>query len=136
LPKLQFLTKKFAILSCDKGDITGPIVEIPFMGYGKSEQTGTGMHTRQYCRAVAIEDLTENIIIIATAEIGMVGYELKTAIINRINDNQNSTLTTGNLILTSTHTHSAPGGYLTPFMFAFSVNGIHMDVFNRIDAVF
>lgn len=30
-----------------KGDITGPIVEIPFMGYGDAKQTGKGLHTRK-----------------------------------------------------------------------------------------
>jgi hypothetical protein len=30
-----------------KKDITGPIVEFPFMGYGVTAQSGLGLHTRK-----------------------------------------------------------------------------------------
>ena len=39
-----------------KADVTGPIVEIPFMGYGEPKQTGLGLHLRQYCRAFVIQE--------------------------------------------------------------------------------
>jgi neutral ceramidase len=62
----------------------------------------------------------------------MVGYELKTAILENVNSRINMTLSHRHLLLTSTHTHSAPGGYLTPFLFAISVKGVHTIVFDKI----
>ena len=89
-------------------------------------------YVRQYCRTVVIEDMEGRFVAVATAETGMVGYELKLQIIERLRDRIGNIFDTSNLLLTSTHTHSAPGGYLTAFMFAFSVKGIHWDAFDRI----
>ena len=114
-----------------KSDITGPIAEIPFMGYGVPGQTGLGLHLRQFCRSVVVQSESD-IQILTLAESGMIGHELKTAILEEVNKNLSLTLTSKNLLLSATHTHSAPGGYLSPFLFVTSVKGIHPQSFDSI----
>lgn len=41
-------------------DITGPAAQINFMGYARSEQTGTGIHMRLRARSFIISDYIEN----------------------------------------------------------------------------
>lgn len=124
------VSAKFRI-GMGKSDITGPIAEIPFMGYGVPSQTGLGLHLRQFCRSVVIQSKS-SFQILTLAESGMVGYELKNEILNEINKKLNLTLDSKNLLFSATHTHSAPGGYLSPFLFVTSVKGIHSQSFEAI----
>merc|ERR1719230_2522929 len=38
------------------GDITGPAVEVTFMGYATPSQKGEGIHMRQWARAFVVAD--------------------------------------------------------------------------------
>ena len=79
-----------------------------------------------------MQDESGDCVAVATAEVGMIGYEMKRAIVARLTPEMRRCLSAQTLLLSSTHTHSAPGGYLTPFLFAISVKGIHRGVFDRI----
>lgn len=41
------------------------------MGYGKTEQTGSGIHFRQYSRAFVVQDSSNNRVALICADIGM-----------------------------------------------------------------
>ena len=45
------------LLGVGKGDITGPVVEINFMGYANASQVGTGLRQRIYSRSFIIGDV-------------------------------------------------------------------------------
>jgi neutral ceramidase len=45
------------LVGVGKADITGPVVEINFMGYADTAQQGTGVRQRLYSRAFIVGDL-------------------------------------------------------------------------------
>lgn len=60
-----------------KTDITGPPSGIMFWGYAQENQTGGGIHLRQYARSLVIKDKNSgNLLAYVTAELGAVPFEL------------------------------------------------------------
>ncbi|CAG4949486.1 unnamed protein product [Colias eurytheme] len=57
-------------------DMTGPCVEINFMGYADLGQTGAGLHTRQFSRAfIFLKGNTR--VVLVTAEVQAVGIAVR-----------------------------------------------------------
>lgn len=104
------------LLGVGKADITGPVVELNFMGYANGSQTGSGLRQRLYSRAFIVGDATDS----ASRFIYMVldTQSGDTAIRNGIIDGLHSmgpeyaVYTQKNVAVTGTHSHSGPGAWL------------------------
>jgi len=105
-----------AVIGYDVGvgiaDITGPAVEITFMGYAKSSQTGAGIHMRQWARAFAVADGDKRLVFVSM-DAGMGSDILNKRVIENLETRLGKGVYTyENICISGTHTHSTPGGFL------------------------
>lgn len=112
-----------------RADCTGPTAEITFMGYAKLTQKGCGLHLRQFARAFIFDDGTSRVVFVSI-DACMVGYSLKNAVVKKLKTLYNDTYTHENFILSGTHTHGAPGGFLVDVLYDITELGFCADTFN------
>ncbi|XP_064213868.1 neutral ceramidase isoform X2 [Tribolium castaneum] len=112
-------------------DCTGPAAEVTFMGYGKSNQKGCGIHLRQFSRAFVIDDGSQRAAFVSV-DAGMMAYGVRKAVISRLGKQYKDVYTESNLILSGTHTHSAPGGFLMDFMYDIPSLGFVKETFDAL----
>ncbi|XP_075974558.1 neutral ceramidase [Anticarsia gemmatalis] len=107
-------------------DVTGPPAEIGFMGYAQLEQTGHGIHLRQFSRAFVFEDGVENKttrLVYVSVDAAMMGHGVRKEVIKRLQKRYGDMYNEHNVIISGTHTHSTPGGFLMDFLFDLSILG-------------
>jgi len=93
------------------GDITGPSVQINFMGYALPGQRGTGIHLRTFARAFVVSDGAKKVAIV-NMDCGMGSDLVKHQVIDALTAKfPDGRYGQDNVLLTGTHTHSAPGGF-------------------------
>ncbi|XP_017780486.1 PREDICTED: neutral ceramidase [Nicrophorus vespilloides] len=110
-------------------DCTGPTAEINFMGYAKGTQKGQGLHLRQFARAFIIQD-SENRIVFVTADVGMIGIGVRREVLKRLSENYGDIYNEQNVIISGTHTHGGPGGFLMDVIFDITCLGFSRETFN------
>lgn len=99
-------------------DITGPAAEIGMMGYAKQGQNTKGIHLRLYSRAYIFEspeDLTR--VVYVSTDSGMMGQLVKLGVLRALEAMYPGVYTAQNVVLSSTHTHSGPAGFLQYILF-------------------
>lgn len=99
-------------IGAGKYDVTGPCAEVGFMGYFDTKQKGKGLYSRLYSRAFVIEDLDNNkSVAIVSVDICMSFQAVHLAVLKKLADNGFEDIyTVKNVLISSTHTHGAPGG--------------------------
>ncbi|ELU11671.1 hypothetical protein CAPTEDRAFT_130746 [Capitella teleta] len=103
-------------------DITGQAAEGLLYGYASPEQDARGLHTRQYSRAFAF-DADGKRAVFVVAEITMISQAVHTEVLELLAAEFGDMYTRDNVMLTPTHSHSAPGGYHTYVMYGFPSEG-------------
>ncbi|XP_048464909.1 neutral ceramidase [Rhincodon typus] len=99
-------------IGAGRADCTGPIAEVPLMGYANPEQTAAGLHTRLYSRAFIVADPSSSKrVVFVTADIGMVSQKLRLEVLKRLKSKYRDLYRQDNVVLSGTHTHSGPAGY-------------------------
>lgn len=93
------------------------------MGYANLKQKGKGLHLRQFARAFVVEDVSGNRVAFVTVDAAMVGDGVKREVIKRLKARYQDTYTLNNVIISGTHTHSAPGGFLMYLLYDLSILG-------------
>ncbi|KAL7730447.1 hypothetical protein ACLKA6_016672 [Drosophila palustris] len=106
-----------------RADITGPPVEINFMGYANLKQVGRGLHTRTFARAFVVEDEKGHRVAFVSADCGMMGYGLKREVVKRLQARYGNIYNAENVAISGTHTHGAPGGFLMHLLYDISILG-------------
>lgn len=119
-------------LGVGRADATGPPVEINFMGYANLKQTGRGLHLRQFSRAFVVEDADNNRVAYASVDAGMMGYGVKREVLKLLQDRYGSIYHNDNVVISGTHTHSAPGGFLMHLLYDISVLGFVPQTFDAL----
>ncbi|XP_063243596.1 neutral ceramidase isoform X2 [Bacillus rossius redtenbacheri] len=110
-------------------DMTGPVAEIGMMGYANPAQKTAGIHLRQFARAFVFDDGSSRLAFVS-ADCGMISHALKRQVLRRLRTEFGDTYADANLMLSATHTHSAPGGYLHYFLYDVSVLGFVRQTFD------
>jgi len=116
-------------------DITGPAADRGMVGYGNTDQTTKGIHTRLWSRAFTMGKTgTENYVIFVSADIQSITQGVHQGVMKKIaNDNNLSPyLNQTNVMLTATHTHVGPGGYDHTAMLNMTAMGYDSDNYNVI----
>lgn len=98
-----------------RADVTGPAAEIGMMGYAKQGQNTKGIHTRQYSRAFIIEDEDKSRVVFVSIDCAMMGQLVKMFVLEELETLYPGVYNEKNLVLSSTHTHSGPAGYMQYF---------------------
>jgi neutral ceramidase len=101
-----------------RGDVTGPAAEIGMMGYAKQGQNTKGIHTRLFSRAFIIEDVDSGSrVVFVSVDEAMMGQLVKLEVIARLSSLFPGVYTEQNIVLSATHTHSGPAGFMQYVLF-------------------
>ncbi|NXA55063.1 ASAH2 ceramidase, partial [Nothocercus julius] len=113
------------LIGVGRADCTGPVAEIPLMGFAKADQVGGGLLTRLYSRAfiVAEPDNSKRVVFVS-ADIGMVSQKLRLEVLNELRSKYGELYGRDNVILSGTHTHSGPAGYFQYTLFWITSKGL------------
>ncbi|XP_041988495.1 neutral ceramidase-like isoform X2 [Aricia agestis] len=103
-------------------DVTGPPAEVGFMGYANFEQSGMGIHLRQFSRAFVLDDGKQRFVFVSV-DAAMMGIGVRREVIKRLQKRYGDVYNDNNVILSGTHTHSTPGGFLLDFLFDLPILG-------------
>ncbi|XP_072095828.1 neutral ceramidase [Mobula birostris] len=99
-------------IGAGRADCTGPIADLPLMGYANPEQTAEGLHTRLFSRAFIVADPnTSKRVVFVSADIGMVSQKLRLEVLKKLKTKYGDLYREDNVVLSGTHTHSGPAGY-------------------------
>ncbi|XP_038629463.1 neutral ceramidase [Scyliorhinus canicula] len=99
-------------IGAGRADCTGPIADLPLMGYANPEQTAGGLHNRLYSRAFIVADPSNSKrVVFVSADIGMVSQKLRLEVLKRLKSKYRGLYRQDNVVLSGTHTHSGPAGY-------------------------
>ncbi|NWR71997.1 ASAH2 ceramidase, partial [Centropus unirufus] len=113
------------LLGVGRADCTGPVAEIPLMGYANPDQVGSGLLTRLYSRAFIMADLDDSKrVVFVSADIGMVSQRLRIEVLKKLKSKYGELYRQDNVILSGTHTHSGPGGYFQYTLFWITSKGL------------
>ncbi|XP_054736512.1 neutral ceramidase [Anastrepha obliqua] len=115
-----------------RADSTGPPVEIHFMGYANIKQVGRGLHLRQFARAFVVEDENHNRVAFVSVDAGMMGYGVKREVVKRLQARYGNIYTADNVVISGTHTHSGPGGFLMHLLYDISILGFVPQTFEAL----
>ncbi|XP_023229099.1 neutral ceramidase-like [Centruroides sculpturatus] len=117
-------------------DITGPASGVAMMGYVKISQVTSGIHFRLYSRAFIIDDNTTRIVFVSIDSC-MVSQSVKTEVIKKLQEVYGDIYTESNVCISSSHTHSAPGGYLQYFLYVIPSGGFIRETFDaQVSGIF
>ncbi|KAI9843758.1 MAG: hypothetical protein M1837_006118 [Sclerophora amabilis] len=124
------------LLGVGKADITGPVVELNFMGYASPDQTGTGLRQRLYSRAFIIGDVDDPSTRFAYLVLDIQSGD--TAIRQGVLDGLAS-LGPGyamygqnNIALIGTHSHSGPAAWLNYLLPQITSKGFNKQSYQAI----
>ncbi|OPJ79500.1 hypothetical protein AV530_001626 [Patagioenas fasciata monilis] len=121
------------LLGVGRADCTGPVAEIPLMGYANPEQVGGGLLTRLYSRAFIVADLDDSRrVVFVSADIGMVSQRVRLEVLEKLKSKYGELYRQDNVILSGTHTHSGPGGYFQYTLFWITSKGLIRPSLNAI----
>ncbi|KAI8869991.1 Neutral/alkaline nonlysosomal ceramidase [Ramicandelaber brevisporus] len=97
-------------------DVTGPSVEINFMGYAQIGQVGRGIKQRQRARAFIVQDDAAggSRAAFVSVDAGMMGTNVRQRVLDALNDHfgANNPYNAQNVMISGTHTHSGVAGFL------------------------
>uniref|UniRef100_A0A8C3LWY5 Neutral ceramidase n=1 Tax=Chrysolophus pictus TaxID=9089 RepID=A0A8C3LWY5_CHRPC len=113
------------LLGVGRADCTGPVAEIPLMGYANPDQVGGGLLTRLYSRAFIVAEPNDSRrVVFVSIDIGMVSQRLRLEVLKELKSKYGELYRRDNVILSGTHTHSGPGGYFQYTLFWITSKGL------------
>lgn len=114
-----------------RADSTGPIAEIVFMGYAKMDQKGNGLHLRTFSRAFIIDDGEERFVFVSV-DSAMIGHDIRQEVLRKLRVQFGDMYTERNVMISGTHTHSSPGGFMLDILFDLTTFGFVRESFDAI----
>jgi neutral ceramidase len=100
-----------------------PVQGVTMLGWGDNEHVARGAATPLYARAIAIVAPDEKRVVMVCVDAGFITEVVRAAVLVRTG------LKREELIVSATHTHSAPGGFVADVLYALSVGGFDPVVF-------
>ncbi|XP_031838351.1 neutral ceramidase [Nomia melanderi] len=116
-----------------RADTTGPTAEVVFMGYAKIDQKGSGLHLRTFSRAFIIDDGEERFVFVSV-DSAMIGNGVRKTVLEKLQTQFGSMYTEKNVMISGTHTHSAPGGFMQDMLFDLTTFGFVKETFDAMVA--
>lgn len=122
-------------------DITGEPAECGMLGYGKAEQRTTGIHLRLRARAFVFAcdtgpdvDPAGKRVLLVVAELPLPMQSVTDEVLARLHRSLGARYTAQNTMITTTHTHSGPGGYCGHLLYNLTTHGFRPATFEAIVA--
>ncbi|CAM6104879.1 unnamed protein product [Calypogeia fissa] len=115
-------------------DITGPAADANLMGYANPEQTGGGIHIRLRARSFIVADpvQTENRVLFVNLDACMGAQSVTLRVLDRLKSRYGSLYTAKNVLISGTHTHAGPGGYLQYVLYIITSLGFVRQSFDAL----
>ncbi|NP_001007764.1 neutral ceramidase [Danio rerio] len=110
------------LIGVGRADCTGPVADLPMMGYANTDQTARGLHTRLFSRAFIVDDGNKRVVFV-TSDIGMVSQRLRLEVFQALKEKYGDLYRQDNVVLSGTHTHSGVGGYFQYTLFMITSKG-------------
>ncbi|RMY08688.1 hypothetical protein D0868_04659 [Hortaea werneckii] len=124
------------LLGVGKADITGPVVEINFMGYADPAQTGSGLRQRLYSRAFIIGsiDKPDDRFVYLVLDTQSGDTAIRAGILQGLAELGGEYIVYGNqnVAVTGTHSHSGPGAWLNYLLPQITSKGFHKPSYHAI----
>ncbi|TKA30740.1 hypothetical protein B0A50_02460 [Salinomyces thailandicus] len=124
------------LLGVGKADITGPVVEINFMGYADTKQVGSGVRQRLYSRAFIIGDVEkpEDRFVYLVLDTQSGDTAVRHGILEALAGlgGEYSMYGQQNVAVTGTHSHSGPGAWLNYLLPQITSYGFHKPSYHAI----
>ncbi|KAI7255322.1 hypothetical protein D0864_11603 [Hortaea werneckii] len=124
------------LLGVGKADITGPVVEINFMGYADPAQTGSGLRQRLYSRAFIIGsvDNPDDRFVYLVLDTQSGDTAIRSGILQGLAEIGGEYTVYGNqnVAVTGTHSHSGPGAWLNYLLPQITSKGFHKPSYHAI----
>jgi neutral ceramidase len=108
-----------------KRDMTGPALGLGTLGYAVPTPVVQGIKQRLQARAFVIKEASsEKRVAIVVLDTGFISWGIKHLVLNKLSQVAEGQFDDGNVVLTATHTHSAPGGFSNNSYYNIPFNGI------------
>lgn len=114
-----------------RADTTGPVAEIVFMGYAKIDQKGSGLHLRTFSRAFIIDDGEERFVFVSV-DSAMIGNGIRQTVVENLQKQYGDLYTENNVMISATHSHSTPGGFMLHMLFDLTTFGFVRETFDAM----
>lgn len=114
-----------------RADTTGPSAEVVFMGYAKIDQKGSGIHLRTFSRAFIIDDGEERFVFVSV-DSAMIGNGVRQSVLQKLQEQFGSMYTEKNVMISGTHSHSTPGGFMLDVLFDLTTFGFVKETFDAM----
>lgn len=107
------------------------------MGYAHMAQRGKGLHLRQYARAFIVSH-TDRRLLFVTVDNAMMAPTVKRDVLAKLQGKYGATLyTQANTIISGTHTHGTPGGYMMDVLYDMTTFGFVAEThYALVDGIF
>lgn len=106
---------------------------IPFFGYGDENHIAKDIDTPIHARTFVIQETeSDKKIAIVVIELGSVSDMLKKAVINSLIERNIKGFEEKNVIISATHTHSAPAGHSGYIFYDLTAGGFSQPIFNKL----
>lgn len=114
-------------------EITDPAIGLPMQGFADVRQKTNGVESRLYSRAFIVEDKeTEKHVVIVSADIWSGTHFVRQEVLTRLQKDFGPLYTFDNVLVSGTHTHSAPGGYAGHRLYDLTGGGFDWNTFECI----
>ena len=113
-------------------DVTGPAAEVNMMGYARFGQDTGGIHTRLYARTFIVEDENGSRVVYISCDIGMIDQSVKTQVSKTLSEKYSGLYSHENVLISGTHTHSGPGGFLQYLLYTIVSQGFTKQTFDAV----
>jgi len=112
------LKMTFYNVGVGRADVTGPAAEIGMMGFADANQKTGGIHIRTFSRAFIIEEPTSGSrVVFVSCDTAMISQLVKMKVLENLDLTYPGVYTEKNVLLSATHTHSVPAGFMQYFTF-------------------
>ena len=129
------------LVGVGKADITGPVSDIQMMGYANPDQIAGGLHTRLYARSLIVVDNhprdvhneRANRVVFVNLDACMASQAVTFTVIERLQAMYGPSMYSAhNVVLSGTHTHSGPAGYLQYVVYDITGLGFVRETFDAL----
>lgn len=122
------------LVGVGKADITGPVSDVQMMGYANPDQIAGGLHTRLWARSLIVADIdTGNRVAFVNLDACMASQAVTFTVIDQLQEIYGPSLySVDNVVLSGTHTHSGPAGYLQYLVYDITGLGFVKETFDAL----
>jgi neutral ceramidase len=93
-------------------EVTDTRIGLQMQGFADEDQKTTGVESRLFSRAFIVADLEGAVsVVIVSADIWAGTSVVKEEVVKRLQEKFGALYSSDNVLISGTHTHSAPGGY-------------------------